>query len=162
MPIPIYCSCQQSFSVRDELVGKKIKCPYCSAHLVVPEPIQEPPFEREIAPPSYQSPPSTQTLQTPTSNSRRDFDQSVTTPERVPINPNDVDWSQEETPWNEPDPVAANPPAQSSSGKRLLGGLAMTIGGVVLVGFIPGFRFYGIMLAIFGIQTFFKALTGSE
>jgi hypothetical protein len=43
MPIPLQCDCGRSLRVKDELAGRKVKCPQCAAVLVVPQP--EPPAE---------------------------------------------------------------------------------------------------------------------
>ena len=36
MPIPVSCSCGRSLRVKDELTGRKIRCPGCKAVLAVP------------------------------------------------------------------------------------------------------------------------------
>jgi hypothetical protein len=38
MPIPLTCTCGRSLKLRDELAGKKIRCPECAAVLGVPVP----------------------------------------------------------------------------------------------------------------------------
>ncbi len=38
MPIVAKCPCGQSFSAKDELAGKKVKCPVCGQAFVVPRP----------------------------------------------------------------------------------------------------------------------------
>jgi hypothetical protein len=43
MPIPLQCDCGRSMRVKDELAGRKVKCPQCAAVLTVPQP--EPPAE---------------------------------------------------------------------------------------------------------------------
>lgn len=42
MPITLTCSgCGQSFHLRDEMAGRKVRCPECQAVQVVPEPVAE-------------------------------------------------------------------------------------------------------------------------
>ena len=38
MPIPVACSCGQKFSAKDELAGKRVKCPKCAQPLVIGAP----------------------------------------------------------------------------------------------------------------------------
>jgi hypothetical protein len=38
MPIPVQCDCGRSLRIKDELAGRKVKCPQCGAVLVVPQP----------------------------------------------------------------------------------------------------------------------------
>lgn len=38
MPIPLDCDCGRSFRVKDQLAGRKIRCPECSNVLAVPLP----------------------------------------------------------------------------------------------------------------------------
>ncbi len=45
MPIPLQCDCGRSLRIKDELAGRKVKCPQCAAVLVVPLP--EAPAEDE-------------------------------------------------------------------------------------------------------------------
>jgi hypothetical protein len=51
MPIPLQCPCGRDLRVKDDLAGRKIKCPDCSATLIVPtiDPdeglVSEKPFE---------------------------------------------------------------------------------------------------------------------
>ncbi|HXG12251.1 MAG TPA: hypothetical protein VNK04_21025 [Gemmataceae bacterium] len=41
MPIPLKCACGRSFAVKDELAGKKVRCPYCRGIIAIPEFAQE-------------------------------------------------------------------------------------------------------------------------
>jgi hypothetical protein len=41
MSIPVNCACGKALNVKDELGGKKIKCPACAAVLAVPAPAEE-------------------------------------------------------------------------------------------------------------------------
>jgi hypothetical protein len=41
MPIPLTCGCGRSFHLKDELAGKKIRCPECRRVLSVPAPAQD-------------------------------------------------------------------------------------------------------------------------
>jgi hypothetical protein len=38
MPIPLECACGRSLRVKDELAGRKVKCPQCGGVLAVPKP----------------------------------------------------------------------------------------------------------------------------
>jgi hypothetical protein len=38
MPIPLTCDCGRTMRVKDELAGRKIRCPDCTATLAVPKP----------------------------------------------------------------------------------------------------------------------------
>jgi hypothetical protein len=38
MPIPVQCDCGRSLRIKDELAGRKVKCPQCAAVLLVPRP----------------------------------------------------------------------------------------------------------------------------
>ncbi len=44
MPIPVKCACGKKFSLKDELAGRKVKCPACQQVLSVPKPqvVEEP------------------------------------------------------------------------------------------------------------------------
>ena len=42
MPIPLECACGRSLRIKDDLAGCKVKCPECSAVLVVPRPRSSP------------------------------------------------------------------------------------------------------------------------
>jgi hypothetical protein len=44
MPIPLSCPCGRSFKLKDELAGRKVRCPACRRVLAVPRP------EREVDP----------------------------------------------------------------------------------------------------------------
>ncbi len=41
MPIPLSCSCGRSFNLKDELAGRKVRCPECRTVLAVPNPEPE-------------------------------------------------------------------------------------------------------------------------
>jgi hypothetical protein len=41
MPIPFRCACGRSLRVKDELAGRKVKCPECGGVLIVPRPAPE-------------------------------------------------------------------------------------------------------------------------
>jgi len=41
MPIPLRCPCGRPFRIKGEMAGKKIRCPYCAAVLLVPAPEAE-------------------------------------------------------------------------------------------------------------------------
>ena len=38
MPIPLDCDCGRSFRIKEQLAGKKVRCPDCSTVLAVPAP----------------------------------------------------------------------------------------------------------------------------
>ena len=38
MPIKVTCQCGQQFAARDELAGKRAKCPKCGTVLTIPQP----------------------------------------------------------------------------------------------------------------------------
>jgi hypothetical protein len=38
MPLPISCDCGRTLRVKDELAGRKVRCPSCSKILLVPKP----------------------------------------------------------------------------------------------------------------------------
>jgi hypothetical protein len=40
MPIPLKCDCGRSLRVKDDLAGRKVRCPVCKSVLTVPEPDQ--------------------------------------------------------------------------------------------------------------------------
>ncbi len=41
MPIKVACECGQQFAARDELAGKRVKCPKCGAVLTIPQPVAD-------------------------------------------------------------------------------------------------------------------------
>jgi hypothetical protein len=41
MPIPVSCGCGRALRIKDELAGRKIRCPTCNAVLTVPAPETE-------------------------------------------------------------------------------------------------------------------------
>jgi predicted RNA-binding Zn-ribbon protein involved in translation (DUF1610 family) len=55
MSIAVTCSCGKKLQVKDELAGKRGKCPACGALLTIPQPPSSPPLA-QLAPP-LQSPP---------------------------------------------------------------------------------------------------------
>jgi hypothetical protein len=42
MPIQIVCPCGKRLAAKDELAGRRVKCPACAGILVVPKPVEEP------------------------------------------------------------------------------------------------------------------------
>src|SRR5712691_7766517 len=42
MSISVECRCSRTFRIKDELAGKKVRCPDCKSILNVPEPEREP------------------------------------------------------------------------------------------------------------------------
>ena len=38
MPIPVSCQCGQAFRAKDDLAGKRVKCPKCGQPLQIPGP----------------------------------------------------------------------------------------------------------------------------
>lgn len=60
MPIPVKCACGKKFALKDELAGRKVKCPTCQQVLSVPKPkvVEEPDepwevdddFDEDVAP----------------------------------------------------------------------------------------------------------------
>ena len=51
MPIPVKCECGRSMKVKDELAGKRGKCPSCGTMLLIPVLDVQPVIEEE--PPAY-------------------------------------------------------------------------------------------------------------
>ncbi len=49
MPIPVRCQCGQSFSAKDELAGRTLKCPKCQSPLTIPTPGQAAPVAAKAA-----------------------------------------------------------------------------------------------------------------
>jgi hypothetical protein len=47
MPIPLTCDCGRTMRVKEELAGRKIRCPGCTAILAVPKPETPPDAEEE-------------------------------------------------------------------------------------------------------------------
>src|SRR5262245_9080026 len=41
MPIPVSCACGRALRLKDDLAGRKVRCPTCGAVLTVPEPETE-------------------------------------------------------------------------------------------------------------------------
>jgi hypothetical protein len=39
MPISLNCDCGRALRVKDELAGRRVRCPVCQAVLTVPEPV---------------------------------------------------------------------------------------------------------------------------
>src|SRR5437879_4956590 len=38
MPIPVTCACGKRFAAKDELAGKRLKCPACGGAIAIPQP----------------------------------------------------------------------------------------------------------------------------
>jgi hypothetical protein len=61
MPILVDCACGRDFRIKDELAGKKVRCPECKSILAVPEPVDgaeiefEPEETRKAAAPAPSS-----------------------------------------------------------------------------------------------------------
>jgi len=49
MPIPVQCNCGRSFRAKDELAGRKARCPNCSTVLTIPQPEPPPETEDEVS-----------------------------------------------------------------------------------------------------------------
>ena len=55
MPIVVSCECGGRFRARDELAGRRMKCPKCSRPLTIPN-LPAPPEEFELSQPQYEDP----------------------------------------------------------------------------------------------------------
>jgi TRAP-type C4-dicarboxylate transport system permease small subunit len=56
MPLLLRCTCGKPLRVRDELAGKKVRCPGCQALLAVPVEGESPPPVKPAAPPAVRRP----------------------------------------------------------------------------------------------------------
>ena len=167
MPITVSCPCQNTYRVKDELAGKKIKCPHCQ------QPVDVPLYD-EPAPVAAPDPYGGMDTQAFPSSS----------PTAGSIEPhhehNDEFSLQHEQPpqmvssYAGPDshvgygPDSTPTAPQASSGVNagaIVAGLAM-MGGAVLwfvVGMAAGrIFFYPPILFIFGLISFVKGLMGSD
>lgn len=50
MTISVDCDCGRTFKVRDELAGKRVKCPECGSAVRVSDGIEDEPLAEEITP----------------------------------------------------------------------------------------------------------------
>src|SRR5262245_8783415 len=87
MPITLPCNCGRTLKLRDELAGKRIKCPSCEAILKVPEAGVETEFE--VIEPAVEVETDFEVVER---KPERDATEHVTS--RRPDPPRDEDWSQ--------------------------------------------------------------------
>ena len=163
MPITLACACGRAMRIKDELAGRKIRCPDCRAVLAVPESHLEEVEEDEARDILLTPSPAQET-------GRR-------SPEREELR--DSEAVQERRPYRPPPPKQAPRPAKLRSKARRrprvtfeegwFGSLnAGTIGGVLMmviaaVWFVVGLAggiifFYPPILFVIGIIAFVKGL----
>lgn len=160
MPITISCPCQNTYRVKDELAGKRIKCPHCQQPVSVPlsdmssTPENDPFFGHETAaaPPSQQSNPYGDQSYNPHSATQQ-FGQ--------PSSANALDTIAQDY---HQDFIQQRHSSGVNVGK-VLGGIGMMVGGVILLFLgLMGNRLiiYAPILFIIGLVTFIKGLVGAS
>jgi hypothetical protein len=146
MAISMSCACGRALRLKDELAGRKIRCPQCSIVLQVPDGDVADDFEAAPDPPS----PATAAIRTSSS-----YQPAPAPPPRPP------------------EPPKRRKRRRSSSGRGfgisfspgIIAGLLMMIGAVVwfVVGLYAGWLFfYPPILFILGLIRFVMSLMGHE
>jgi hypothetical protein len=190
MPIPLKCDCGRSLRVKDELAGRKVRCPVCKCVLAVPQADQplevipaESPFSGARASDS-DSPPLVRRKYPSTPEEDVDPEPKPVVRRKVPQSDPDEDSSEpivrakypsDSPPRPRPPGRLKRRPRKSRDGLALEEGWfgsmnAGVIGGVIMmviavVWFVVGLHlgwifFYPPILFIIGIGAFIKGLVG--
>ncbi|HZU38752.1 MAG TPA: hypothetical protein VFA18_22685 [Gemmataceae bacterium] len=158
MPIPMSCTCGRSFYIKDELAGKRIRCPSCQAILAVPAAEEEP---LEVAARTSEQQPDGDELpaRTPAAATRP-------APARQP----EPARKKKKRPWDEVEPRRSRRSEDEGwfgrTNAGVIGGLLMII--IAIVWFTVGFFalniifFYPPILLVIGLVAIAKGLTSSS
>ena len=169
MPIPVTCLCGRSLRIKDELAGKRIRCPDCSNPLVVPEVVEATEAEEEDFVPQrrIQTQPRSQLREAEEEKPRRPIIGSSIPRDEEPA---------EERP--RPKPKKRRPPRESYSGRGghdegwfgsinagAIGGLLMIF--IAIVWFVGGLMggiifFYPPILFVIGCIACIKGMFNGE
>jgi hypothetical protein len=140
MPIPVTCQCKATFSAKDHLAGKIVKCPNCAQPLAIPALTTA----AEPAPLAPLSP-------------------FADIPNEPPVATRPAPQFQKMAAF----PTAVSTRKQKSflNGGKMMSGVAMMIGAVVwfVVGLFFGYIFfYPPILFIFGVVAFVNGMMGKD
>jgi hypothetical protein len=145
MPVLIECACGQKLSVRDEYLGKRIKCPACGASTLV----AGPPGTGSPPPPPYASPPPRE-REEDEEEERPRRKKRLAKKRRGKVDVDDGGWF--------------GPERRLASGGILVGLLLMVGAGVWFILGLMGDRifFYPPILFVVGLIAFVKGLMGRD
>jgi hypothetical protein len=165
MVIPLECSCGQSYQIKDDLAGRRVRCPGCQQVLSVPAP--EP--ERETEADTYRladdSVDAATGIQTKTPEARPG---SAYDPEVPPIhparNPTQVP-PRERSRQDEGPRIVFEEGWFGSVNSGVIGGVLMIL--IAVVWFFGGLAvgvifFYPVILLMIGVFSIIKGLFGGE
>lgn len=158
MPIPLTCTCAATFRIKDELAGKRVKCPNCATVLTVPVPhdLNDDDLAYQMLTSAPANPAPVHANETP-----------------LPTNPPEID-DDNDRPQRKKEPKKPKKKARKSSGgdwdmprisisPGIIGGFGMIIGGAIwiVVGLQANRLFiYPIVLIVLGIAQIFRSLLG--
>lgn len=162
MAIALSCACGRDFRIKDELAGKKVKCPECSTVLVVPKPSAQIEEEDAFEVLSAESEPETQ------HKGRRDRESSIAAPEQprprpAPAQPPKRSRPRDDSPPQRTSCIAFEPGWFGSTNSGVVGGVLMMV--IAAVWFFVGraadrIFIYPPILFCIGIISMVKGFTG--
>jgi hypothetical protein len=166
MAIPLTCDCGRFLRIKDELAGRKVRCPECRDILTVPEPDWAREGEEELldalpAEPARRESRRRSAIQTQPSWRETEAESSVLTAEPPPPRPRSRPLPERERPRREPR-VVVEQGWFGNTNAGVLGGLLMIL--IAIVWFVGGLMvgyifFYPPVLLVIGIIAFVKGLT---
>lgn len=162
MPITVLCPCQNEYRVKDELAGKRIKCPHCK------QPVDVPMYDQPV--PAAQSDPYDQYSQDShgTAYAAGAAFGHQNPDDEYQLQPTGIENENPYQPPAQHDGYGPAPTKSHSSGVNggaIMAGVGMMVGAVIwfVVGMAAGrIFFYPPILFIFGLVSFVKGLIGSE
>ena len=189
MPISLQCDCGRDLRLKEELAGKKIRCPQCKVVLVVPEEEfvdaepEEESFETAVATPEN-SPPPLPKKKAPWDKGHGnddddDKDSYASTPTKDEDDDDDDDDDRPRKKKKKKSSASSSYPTRSSSSRysnygsgnngtaagSIAVGLLMMLGAAIwfFAGLAAGYIFYyPPVLFVLGIVAIFKGILGRE
>jgi len=181
MPISVACECGKSFRVKDELAGRRIRCPYCETSISVPDPAAP---EKSVArssqavvagdrarPPRMPRPRDDDDDRRPSARRRPSRDEDDDDDDLPPRSRRSRDDDDEPAPKRKKRKKRARRRSSGGGGfniavhPQIITGLLMMIGAAAwfIVGIANGYIFfYPPVLFVLGIAAVFRGLMGGD
>jgi hypothetical protein len=168
MPIALSCDCGRAMRIKDELAGRKIRCPACAGVLTVPKPERVADEDDEVVTVMPVESPSEALAPRPSPRQAvKRAETGVRVPSREPV-------AESPSPFSKPPkPVKRRKVSRSRASRRsgpmlvihreIVAGVFMMLGATVwfVVGFALGWiYFYPPILFVLGIAAVVRGLTG--
>jgi hypothetical protein len=168
VPIPVSCSCGRALKIKDELAGKKVRCPACRNVVQVPQPNQDPEdeimqmllsdSEDEPAPPSSPEPPEPEGI-------KAEAPQRASPPSPPPSLPKKKPEKKPREPERRQPRVVFEEGWFGSVNSGVIGGLLMMV--IAVVWFVLGLManrifFYPPILLVIGLISMIKGFFGDD